>query len=87
MITREELETIFEETKSDWSGDNAFQGLTIISKYIKDKDILCAAEHDIIYSVDLDDIIEAGITQDDAVALSKLNWMIESEFDCLACFV
>ena len=45
MITREELETIFDrETKSDWSGDNAFQGLTIISKYIKDKDILCAAD-------------------------------------------
>ena len=86
-ITREELETIFEETESDWNGDNAFQGLTIISKYIKDKDVLSAAEHDIIYSADLDDLIEAGITQDDAIALSKLNWMIEDEFDCLACFV
>lgn len=84
-MTREELEIIFKETESEWSGDNAFKGLEIIRKYVEY--VLHAAEHDIIYSVDLDDIIEADITKEDAVNLRKLNWMISEEFDCLACFV
>ncbi len=88
-MDREEIEKIFEESESKWKGDNAFQGLQIISKYFdpKKKEILCAAEHDVIYSVDIDDILKAGITKEDAETLAKLNWMIEDEFDCLACFV
>lgn len=88
-MDREEIEKIFDEKKSKWDGDNAFQGLLIISKYfdVTKKNILGAAEHDIIYSVDIDDILEAGITKEDAESLAKLNWMIDSEFSCLACFV
>lgn len=71
-------------------GDNALQGAMIIAKYINpvEKDILCAAEHDIIYSVDVEDILNAGITEEDAIALAKLNWMIDTEYgECLAVFV
>jgi hypothetical protein len=53
----------------------------------KEKDILVAAEHDIIYSVDIDEIIEAGITEKDATDLMLLNWGIDVDNDCLYCFV
>lgn len=85
-MTREKFEEIFKVTYSDWKGDNAIQGLTIIMKYIKDKDIICGADHDVIYSVDIDDLIEAGITEADATALATLNWIIyDGEY--MACFV
>lgn len=83
-MTRERLDEIFEETKSNWSGDNAFQGMQILSKY--NTNLLRAAEHDIIYSVDIDDVLEA-ITEEDAIALAQLNWHIDEEFDCFCCFV
>lgn len=83
-MTKERLEQIFETMDSKWEGDNALQGLYILSKYATE--VLCAAEHDIIYSVDADEIVDK-ITEDDAIALAKLNWMIDSEFDCFACFV
>lgn len=85
-MEREELEKIFEDTESKWDGDNAFQGLIIIRKYFPDKDIICGADHDIIYSVDVDDMLEAGLSEKDAIALRKLNWMLH-DGDCLACFV
>ena len=77
----EEFEKIFDSEDTDWTGDNALQGLLIISKYInhKDNDLIVAAEHDIIYSVSIEDIIEAGITEEDVKQLRKLNWMIEQE--------
>ena len=65
------------------TGDNAFKGLQILSKYTDD--LVCTAEHDIIYSEDVDVLLEAGITEDDAKKLRDLNWMIDE--DCLACFV
>ena len=86
-MNREQFEEIFDNTKSKWDGDNAFQGLLILRKYIKYHDVICGAEHDEIYSVDVDEILEAGITEEDATDLAKLNWHIDSECHCLACFV
>lgn len=83
-MNSEKLNKIFEETKSNWEGDNAFQGLQILSKY--SDNVICSAEHDIIYSVVVADIIDA-ITEEDAIALAKLNWMIDSEFECFSCYV
>lgn len=83
-MTRERLYEIFEETKSNWNGDNAFQGMQILSKY--HTNLLRVAEHDIIYSVDINDVLET-ITEEDAIALSRLNWGIDKEFDCFYCFV
>ncbi len=90
-MTREQLEEIFndEDKKTKWNGDNAYQGLQIIAKYFdtKKEDIIQGGGHDIIYSVDLDKIITAGLTEEDANALALLNWMIDDDNDCLACFV
>ncbi len=89
MITRERFVEIFNQNFASWEGDNALQGLLIIAKYFnyKEKDCLVDAGHEIIYSVSVDDIIEAGITEEDANKLKELNWMIDSEHDSLACFV
>jgi hypothetical protein len=73
---------------SNWHGDNAFQGLQIIAKYIDPNktDIITGASHDVIYSVSIISIIKAGITEEDVIKLKKLNWMLE-DADYLACFV
>ena len=88
-MNREEFEEIFDNDSTDWDGDNTFQGLLIIAKYIdtSKNDIIASVEHDILYSVDIDEIIENGITKEDSIKLRNLNWMIEEEFECLACFV
>ncbi len=83
MITQEEIEQIFNNTKSKWEGDNAFQGLQILSKYTDT--LIQGAGHDIIFSVYVGEIIELGITKEDAIKLALLNWMIYE--DCLSCFV
>jgi hypothetical protein len=83
----ERFEEIFNETDSNWEGDNAFKGFLIIAKYfdIEKEDIITYASHDKVWSVSVEDIIEKGITEEDATELAKLNWMINEE--SLACFV
>lgn len=66
--------------------DNAILGLMVIRKYLPKKGIE-GAGHEVIYSVDVDEILEAGITKEDAEYLRDINWMIDSDCDCLACFV
>ncbi len=83
-MDREQLEKIFEEVDSKWEGDNAFKGLQILSKYTDN--LITGASHDIIYSEDIDKIVDK-ITEEDAIALAKLNWMINDESECLACYV
>jgi uncharacterized protein YihD (DUF1040 family) len=82
-MTLERLEEIFEETQSKWEGDNAFQGLQILAKYTE-KNVICAAEHDIIYSINAEDVIEI-LSEEDAIKLAQLNWMLEDEY--FACYV
>lgn len=84
-MTRERLEQIFEETKSDsnWEGDNAFRGLQILSKYTDN--LIQGAEHDIIYSCDIETVIE-DLSEKHAIALAKLNWMLH-DGEHFACFV
>lgn len=66
--------------------NTALSGLIIISKYLPNSGV-DAAEHDVIYACDVDDLLNAGITEKDAIELTNLNWMIDSEFDYLAKFV
>jgi len=82
-MTEERFKEIMDGKSGPWDGDNAYQGLQIIAKYTDD--LICAAEHDIIYSEEVDVLIEAGITEKDAKELRRLNWMIYE--DGLACFV
>lgn len=82
----EELEEIFKNDATNWKGDNALQGLNIISKYFpEDVSVLCGADHDVIYSVDVDELCEHGLTKKDAEKLNELNWRIENDY--LQCFV
>ena len=90
-MNREEFDKIFdnEDIESKWEGDNAIQGLNIIAKYIdpKKESIVCGADHDVIFSVDIDDLITAGITEEDVMALKLLNWCNYEGEDYLGCFV
>jgi hypothetical protein len=83
-MTLERMEEIFEEDNiATWEGDNAFKGLLILQKYTND--LIQGADHDIIYSEDCKELIKAGITEEDCIALRNLNWMIEN--NSLACYV
>ena len=85
-MNQQELEDILEEDHAgSWQGDNALQGLKVISEYFPDKTVLQGADHDIIYSVDAVELIEAGLTDEHAWELSRLNWMITDDY--LACYV
>lgn len=88
-MTRGKLLEIFENTNSEWKGDNAFKGLLIIAAYFDTNkmDIITAAGHDELYSVSVDEIVSAGISEEDAVSLAKLNWGIDKETDSFICFV
>jgi len=86
-MNEEKLIELFEDESytAEWKGDNALQGLIILQKYAEeDKDILCGADHDIIYSLYVSEVADK-ITEEDANALRKLNWMIQDEY--FACFV
>jgi hypothetical protein len=86
-MTTQEFEKIMEGDSNLLSvdDDNAFLGLQIIRKYAP-KDGIEGADHDIIYSTDVEKLIDAGITKDDAKELRRLNWMIYDD-TYMACFV
>ena len=88
-MTRERFDEIFDQDSKSWNGDNAVQGILIIAKYfdLNKKDIIVGAGHDEIFSLNIDEIIAANITEEDAIKLRDLNWMANSEYDCLSCFV
>ena len=74
-------------TSISGQGDQALQGFQIFSKYLDPtkQTLLGAAEHDLIYGPDVDELINAGITKEDLISLNQLNWMIKD--DSFACFV
>lgn len=65
---------------------NVFVGLAIMRKYLPRAEIK-GADHDIIYSMDVSEVVDAGITEEDAVRLKELNWMLDETGEGLACFV
>lgn len=83
-MTKEEFLKVFESEETSWDGDNCYQGLQIIAKYTKN--IVQGAGKDEIWSEDIDNLIEAGITEEDAEKLRLLNWGIQ-DGDYLYCFV
>lgn len=88
-LTLKRVQEIFDEdVNADFTGDNFLKGCMIIAKYVditKDE-IVVAAGHDIVYCLDVESAMEAGMTEEDFLALSKLNWIIENE-NQLACFI
>ena len=81
----EDVEKIFEETETEWEGNNTTQGLAIINSFLPDSGVE-GADHDIIYSCDVEDLIKAGAKKEDFEKLAKLNWMVQDR-QYLACFV
>lgn len=88
-MTRERLEELFDTTENNHKGDGAFKGLMILAQYFDTSktDIITAAEHDEIYSVDVDDLLKSGISELDVKSLAKYGWGIDSETDSLYHFV
>jgi hypothetical protein len=85
-MTKEKfIEIMKDDMDCDWEGCNVFSGLKIITKYCPKRGIE-GAEHDMIYSVSIEELIDAGIIEEDVIELKKLNWMVE-EGEYLACFV
>ena len=87
-MTEERFQEIMEGDShlEKYEKDNTLLGLIIISKYLPNSGVE-AAEHDIIYACDTPALVAAGITEEDAAELRSLNWMFDTEYDCLACFV
>ena len=89
-MTRELFLTIMSDDKQGGSliseaGCNALKGLLIVKKYMPEAGIEYAGR-DVIGSVNIDKLIDAGITLEDVEMLRKQNWMVEDE-SYLACFV
>ncbi len=87
-ITEERFLELMEEDTADIKNipDNAMEGLLVIQRYMPDKCILQGAQHDIIYGPNIDDLIEAGIIEDDVKYLRRMNWHVEDD-TYLSCFV
>jgi len=85
-MEKEKVNKIFEDIDSNWNGDNAYQGLQIIAKYIDPMKthIITGAGHDVMGSVSVTELLELGITEEDIKKLALLNWSIED--DALQCF-
>ena len=90
-MTHDEFIKIFDDDEmagsllTDLEGDNALIGLNLINRYMPGEIILCGADHDIIYSVTIEDLIKAGIKRESVEYLSKINWSIQDDY--LICFV
>lgn len=70
------FEKFFDEDKFfDVESNGVVKGLQIMQKYIPSADIE-GAEHDLIYSVSVKELVKAGITEDDVVKLRNLGWHI-----------
>jgi hypothetical protein len=86
VMDRERFEAIM-KGDSDFNKFNqctALLGLNLIAKYLPESGI-GAASHDVIYACCADELLEAGLTEEDAHKLREMNWMIDE--DSLAKFV
>lgn len=83
----ERLEEIFDAdySRDNETADRVLTGLNILAKYTT-KPVIGAAEHDIIYCCDVDDVIDS-ITEEDAIKLRSLGFGLDSEYDCFYHFV
>lgn len=84
-MDRQRFEEIMDgDSQGEFERCRALLGLNLIAKYIPESGI-GAAEHDIIYACGVDELLEAGLTEADAIQLRDMNWMIDE--DSLAKFV
>ena len=80
MTTRDNfIELLETDNDYDYDGCPILQGLQIIANYMPGKRLIEGADHDIIYSVDIDTLIDAGITVSDVIMLGNYNWHVADE--------
>ena len=81
LLSKERLKEIFTDTSHDLhnTNDNAVAGLLILQKY--KSWVLCYAEHEKIFGPPIEEILEAGLTEEDATMLVKIGWGIELDED------
>ena len=81
-ITLEEFVEIMsnDDYTSNFDIDDVYEGLLIFRKYLPDcKNLIVGTDHDIIYSVDIQDLIDANITRQDVHILRSMNWCKRDE--------
>ncbi len=90
MITKERFIEIFHDDNIEVDisniADNAMEGLLIMKRWLPLDTLICGANHDIIYGPGVTELLDSGITEEDALQLRKMNWHLEDD-DYLACFV
>lgn len=94
-MTKEAFEKIFESVEDHpVVGDNVYQGLSIIAKYVDPKvtEIITGVGNyveggHILYSVTIAQLIKAGIKRADIITLAKLDWSIDYADKCLKCIL
>ncbi len=87
-MNRERFDEIMDADSTrlrDYKKCRILLGLNIIAKYLPNSGV-GDAQHDIIYAADVDELLEAGLTEFDAIELCNMNWIIDEEGDCLAKF-
>jgi hypothetical protein len=74
------LDLIQKKNNGLWElSDYVFRGLLIIYKYFPNQEIITGSSNDIIYSVDINDLIKKNITEKDIITLINDNWFIDNE--------
>ena len=90
-MTATELQEILNVDK-DWSlpdeeGCDILFGLQIFAKYLPDHTTLEGAAHDEIFGPTLTDLVDVGITEEDAIALWRRGWGVDDTSTGLHHFV
>ncbi len=62
--------------------DGLIKGILLMRKFCHSADIE-GADHDIIYSIDCQQLIDAGIVQEDVMRLRLMGWHIQDEYLCM----
>lgn len=64
--------------QSDYDRCAALLGLNLIAKYLPDSGIW-AAYHDQIFACSVDELLGAGLTEEDAMELRNMGWFVDKD--------
>ena len=85
----EEVNKIYKDHNSEFlktdSPNAFFEGLSLLNALSASGKECYAAEHDIFYANQLDDLPQ--ITEDHIIKLNRLGWHFDEEAECFANFV
>ena len=80
-MTEDDVYAVFEnELPFADTEHKIFEGLVILNKYAKKENVVAGAGHDQIYSINVCDACEAGITKEDVLQLQKYEWMVQDGY-------